>query len=80
MYKTIELKLPETLTRQIEALQIPEQELRAVVMAAVEIWLAHRTAERGEIALSGPFTESAVPFVHRLIAQNRALFEELAQR
>jgi hypothetical protein len=79
MRKTIVFELPETLMHQIETLRIPEEELRAVVVAAIEIWVAQRTAEGGETAPSGPFAESAVTFVRRLIAQNRALFEELAR-
>jgi len=80
MRKTITLELPEVLTRQIETQQIPEEELKAVVVAAIEVWLAQRAAEGKEAVPSGLFAESAVPFVRRLIAQNRALFEELARR
>ena len=66
-------ELLETLTQQFQARRIPETEIRAVALAALEIWLAKPAADR-------PFSESAVPFTRRLIAQNRELFEKLAQR
>jgi len=69
------IELPDTLTRQVRERAIPEKEIEAVVLAAIEIWLAQPPAENG-----GRFTESAVPFARRLIAQNCELFEMLAQR
>lgn len=39
------------------------------------IWLAQERSTNG-----GRFTKSAVPFVRRLIAENRDLFDALAQR
>ena len=72
---TLTIELPDTLTQQFRERQIPEKEIEAVVLAALEIWLAQQNSETG-----GRFTESAVPFVRRLIAQNRELFEILAQR
>jgi hypothetical protein len=72
---TLTLELPDTITEQLQARAIPEKQVRAVALAAVEIWLRQpaQTSERR-------FAESAVPFVERLIAQNRELFEALAQR
>lgn len=72
---TLAIELPDTLTEQFRARQIPEKEIEAVIIAALEIWLAQQPATEGE-----RFSESAVPFVRRLIAQNRELFETLAQR
>ena len=75
---TIAIELPEALTEQFRARQIPEKEIEAVAVAALEIWLAQQPAKTG--ANGGRFSESAAPFVRQLIAQNRELFETLAQR
>ena len=72
---TLTVELPDSLTEQLRERQIPEEELKAVAIAALEIWLAGRHSTSG-----GRFTETAVPFVRRLIAENRELFEALAQR
>jgi len=72
---TLTIELPEKLNQQFRERQIPEQEINAVILAALEIWLAERQPTE-----DGRFTESAVPFTERLIAQNRELFEKLAQR
>jgi hypothetical protein len=72
---TLAIELPDTLTEQFRERKIPEREIEAIVSAALEIWLAEHPAENG-----GLFTDSAVPFVQRLIAQNRELFEILARR
>ena len=69
------IELPETLTAQVRARAIPTRELEAVAVAAVEIWLA-QPAQQSDAR----FAESAVPFVKRLLTQNRELFEKLAQR
>lgn len=72
---TLTIDLPDSLTRQFRERQIPEKEIQSIVVAALEIWLAQEDATNG-----GRFAESAVSFVQRLIAQNRTLFETLAQR
>ena len=72
---TLTIELPDSLIEQLNERQIPEEEIKAVAVAALEIWLAQQHSPIG-----GRFTESAVPFVRRLIAENRELFEALAQR
>ena len=72
---SLAIELPDTLTEQFRARQIPESEIKAVVVAALEIWLAQQPSPA-----EGRFAESAAPFVRRLIAQNRELFETLAER
>lgn len=69
------IDLPETLTQQFHQRQIPETEIKTVVVAVLEVWLSQEPLKN-----KGRFTESAKPFVRRLIAQNRELFETLAQR
>ena len=71
---TLTIDLPETLATLFHERQIPENELKAVAVAAWEIWLTQRASKN-----STRFDESAVPFARRLIAQNRELFELLAQ-
>ena len=70
---TLTLELPESLTQELRERQVPEKEMQAIAVAALEAWLAERYPEAG-----GRFAESAVPFARRLIAQNRELFETLA--
>ncbi len=72
---TLTIELPEASNQQFRERQIPEREIKAVVLAALELWLAGRPAVD-----EGRFTESVVPFTQQLIAQNRELFELLAQR
>jgi hypothetical protein len=67
---TLTIELPETLSAQFRERNIPEPEIKAVALAALEIWLAQVPTENGE-----RFGDSAVPFARRLIAQNRGLFE-----
>jgi hypothetical protein len=72
---TLTIELPDSLIKQLHERQIPEEEIKAIAVAALEIWLAQQHSTNG-----GRFTESAVPFVRRLIAENRDLFETLAKR
>jgi hypothetical protein len=69
------IELPENLNKQLRERHVPEEEIKAVVLAALEIWLAEQPPTK-----DGPFTASAITFIRRLIAQNRELFEMLAQR
>lgn len=72
---TLTIELPDSLIARLQEQQIPEEELKAVAVAALEIWLARQHSTNG-----GRFTESAVPFVRQLIAENRELFDALAKR
>ena len=72
---TLTIELPEKLNQQFRERQIPEKEINAVVLAVLEVWLAERPSTKND-----RFTESAIPFVQRLIVQNRELFEMLAQQ
>jgi len=69
------IDLPNSLFEQLCERQISEEELKSVAVAAIEIWLAQQHSTNG-----GRLTESAVPFVRRLIAENRELFQALAKR
>ena len=73
---SLAIELPENLSEQIEARQIPDQKVKAVAIAALEIWLAQQPPLRPE----EPFTSDAFAFTRKLIANNRELFEALAQR
>ena len=72
---TLTIDVPDTLSQQFQKQQISEQKIKAVALAALEIWLAQDAAEKKK-----RFTGSAKPYVQRLIAQNRELFETLARR
>ena len=69
------IDLPNSLIEQLNERQIPAEELKAVAIAALEISLAQEQSTK-----SGRFSESAAPFVRRLIAENRELFDALVQR
>ncbi|MGH9801306.1 MAG: hypothetical protein ACRD82_13145 [Blastocatellia bacterium] len=71
---TLTIDLPDRLTEQLNARAISEKEVNSVLIAALEIWLT----EPAESKTAGRFGESAVPFVKRLVGQNRELFEALA--
>ena len=72
---TLTIELPDDLVGEFQKEQIPDEELKAVVIAALEVWLEQRQA-----ANAGRFAESAVPFTRRLLDRNRQLFEALGQR
>ena len=74
---TLTIEIPDNLIKQFHERQIPDEELKAVAIAALEIWLArqHEQSMNG-----GRFSDSAVPFIRQLISENRELFEALAQR
>ena len=72
---TLTIELPDSLIQKAHEQQIPDEELKAVAIAAMEIWLSQQHSTNG-----GRFSESAVPFIRRLVAENRELFEALAQR
>lgn len=66
---TLTIDLPDRLVEQFRERQIPEGEMKAVAIGALEIWRAQQHSTTG-----GRFSESAVPFVRRLITENRELF------
>lgn len=74
---TLTIELPDSLIEQFHDRQIPDEDLKAVAVAALEIWLSQQHQQSTN---EGRFSESAVPFTQRLIAENRELFEALAQR
>jgi hypothetical protein len=75
---TLTLDLPEALAHQLQKRNISEKELKAVLLATLELWLSQ--PEEAVARRSGRFAESAEPFIRRLITQNRELFETLAHR
>jgi hypothetical protein len=70
---TLTIELPDSLFEQLCEREIPKEEMKAAAIAALEIWLAQHHSTNG-----GRFSKSAVPFVRRLIAENRELFDALA--
>jgi len=76
---TLTLELPDTLAQQLRQKHVDEKEIKAIALAAVEIWLEHQSATE-ETLPKGRFEQSAVPFIRRLILRNQELFETLARR
>jgi hypothetical protein len=78
---TLTLELPDTVAQQLQQKQVDEREIKAVALAAVELWLEHLgQGDANETRPGGRFEESAVPFIRRLILRNKELFETLARR
>jgi hypothetical protein len=73
---TLTIELPDKLIEQFHERRVSDEELKAVAIAALEIWLARQQHSTN----GGRFAESAVPFIRQLITENRELFEALAQR
>ncbi len=79
--QTLTLELPETLAQQLRQKHISEQEIQAVVVATLELWLANRDQAPFQAAsYTGRFAESGTSFARHLIQENRELFETLAHR
>jgi hypothetical protein len=80
---TITITLPDAVARQLEAEHISQQQLDAVVVAALQTWLHHRQGSQDmggqERPWSEAFQECADDFIDQLIDENKALFEELAR-
>jgi len=78
---TLTLELPESLVERLRERHISEQEIQTVAVAALEFWLASADQiEKPAAPAVGRFAASGASFARRLIQQNRALFETLAQR
>lgn len=76
--------LPEEVTAKLKDHQGAEAELQLFLAEAAKIWLrSKQEAETtGMIRSSGKrsrFADSAIPFIDKLIAENRSLFERLAK-
>jgi predicted nucleic acid-binding protein len=72
---TLTLELSDTLAQQLKERQVNEKEIKAIALAALEIWLTVP-----ESSNERRFSESALPFVNQIISKNRPLFLALAQR
>ena len=78
---TMTLELPDSLAQQLQQKHVSPQLVQSVAVAALEFWLANADELPQDTAqASTRFTESGADFARRLIQQNRALFEALAQR
>ncbi|MFQ5854680.1 MAG: hypothetical protein ACE5LU_03410 [Anaerolineae bacterium] len=82
---TLTIELPETLTEEIRQHNIYAEEVRSFVVQVIEIWLHSEVAALPETRGAEDegsrlrFGKSAVPFIERLIGENRRLFERLAE-
>lgn len=79
---TLTIELPETVTRELDDRRISSQQIRAFVIEAIEAWLRLQPDESETATVAEPsrFGASAVPFVEKLVSENRALFQQLAQQ
>jgi hypothetical protein len=82
---TVTIELPEDLTIELQDRHIPNEIVHRIAIQAIKDWLH---SEGGTISLPppentdgnvSPFAESAIPFVDKLIDENRSLFDRLAK-
>jgi len=79
---TLTIELPEQLRSELKDRHIADEAVQTFVVKAIEAWL--RSDDASEIAQatnrrSSPFSESAIPYIDKLIAENRSLFDRLAR-
>ena len=73
---TLTIELPDALVQQVHDRKISSQRLESVIVRFVELYLeeADANSQKANLAWSDP-----AEFAHRVIANNRELFEELAR-
>jgi len=80
---TLTIELPETLSQVVRTRNVPVEEVQAVAVIAVENWLRMRSDRVAKGIGYGEgqsrFSASAVPFIEKLIQENRELFERMAR-
>lgn len=78
---TLTIELPETVSRELSDRHISSQQVRAFVVEAIEAWLRLQSNQGNApgVPAMSRFGASAVPFVEKLVNENRELFERLAQ-
>jgi hypothetical protein len=79
---TLTIDLPKALAEAIQNQNVSLEEIQTVIVKALEDWLQSRAGpegENGQDARRSRFGTSAAPFAEKLIEENRALFERLAQ-
>jgi hypothetical protein len=81
---TVTIELPEDLTIELHDRHIPNEIVHQIVVQAIKDWLRNQgtsslpaTEDTNESA--SPFAESAIPFIDKLIDENRSLFDRLAR-
>ncbi len=80
---TLTVQLPDEIARELTVLEVSGETLNAFVVGAVEVWLRHRHTPQAPDASTrweGALQDSDTTFVRQLIADNQALFEDLARR
>lgn len=73
--ETLTLELPQTLAQQVQARGISQQGLNGMFIQMVQLFLKESQPE----ASADSAWPDAAEFTHRLIANNKELFEELAR-
>ena len=79
---TLTIELPDELITELNERQVSDEFVQLLVAQSIEAWLRKSpepTSEpKTEDGSTSPFAASALPFVEQLIAENRTLFERLA--
>lgn len=76
---TLTIELPETLSQEIQQRGIPAAQLEQAVVHFLEAYLQEVDDMRAASSHQPEWSDGAA-FARRVIAHNRALFEELARR
>jgi hypothetical protein len=80
----VTIDLPEDLTIELKDRHIPDEVIHQIVVKAIKDWLRHESASlplaaEGTNGSASAFAESAIPFIDKLIDENRSLFDRLAK-
>ncbi len=76
---SLTIEVPEPLMAALDAHHMSDEQVASIVTRALEDWLDQQHRSTTEPDPGSPFTESAVDFTDQVIAENPALFEELAR-
>ena len=81
---TLNIELPEDLTSELKNRHISDEMVHVFVVQAIHAWLRSESSStisvpdqaKGKVS---PFAESSIPYIDKLIDENRVLFERLAK-
>jgi len=75
------INLPKDVSALLDTTRITKEQLDAFVIAALKAWLLKKRPNgQKKVAWEDAFHENATSFAEEFIAENQALFDELAQK
>ncbi len=79
---TLTIELPDAVTQELDSRHISPDQVRTFVVQTIEAWLRLPSTEAlNNATMEHPsrFSESAIPFIEKLVRENRELVERLVQ-